>query len=318
MTTPTANAFPLVRVNESTIERAGTCLDGDNCPRYHCRLCGQYWLGNERHTCGLSRSGLEAPSHVKQLERKICTWMAEALEQNRDFATCTRIVLEKVKAAGLGEALLDAYGDRLIRELWRDRDLDDDEVFAPAKVNGAAAKVAPVIQPRPVVRQAMGVAWTALRYQVLNEGSSPPDRAGPAEGDEDMQSITPDNLSPLSGTDSASPLRPVADTPDTWAPPGTRRVDVEQLASAAALLESLFEVDGNWIRLGDLDRRRCRVLQLEYEAVADDARARAVAFGRLTAGLVDGQTVRERWTPEQLEDLVGDTLGAAPARPKIT
>jgi hypothetical protein len=133
-----------------------------------------------------------------------------------------------------------------------------------------------------------------------------------------MQSITPDNLSPLSGTDSASPLRPVADTPDTWAPPGTRRVDVEQLASAAALLESLFEVDGNWIRLGDLDRRRCRVLQLEYEAVADDARARAVAFGRLTAGLVDGQTVRERWTPEQLEDLVGDTLGAAPARPKIT
>jgi hypothetical protein len=268
MSTSTANAFPLVRVNEGAIERAGTCLDGDNCPRYHCRACGQYWLGNARHTCGLDTTGIGAASHLAQLEERICGWMAEALDQEADLSRCTRKVLDQVKAAGLGEALLDAYGDRLIRELWADRDHDGDE---PVRVNGVTTVIPRARQPALQVHRVVGVAWESTA----------------AVGDEDRATA-----------------------------PGTRLVDLEQLTTSAALLESLFHVDGNWIRLGDLDRRRCRVLQLEYEAMANAARTRALAFGLLVAGLDEGQTVRSRWTVEQLEDLVGDTLGrAAPARP---
>lgn len=37
-------------------ERAGTCLDGDRCPRWRCRRCGCYWLGpRSDHRCDLGR-----------------------------------------------------------------------------------------------------------------------------------------------------------------------------------------------------------------------------------------------------------------------
>ena len=88
-----------------------------------------------------------------------------------------------------------------------------------------------------------------------------------------------------------------------------RRVDVGQLTGSTALLESLFQIDVVSIRLGDLDKRQCKALQRRHQTAA-------TAFGRLADRLADGQTVRQRWTAEQLEDLVGDSLrGAAPARP---
>jgi hypothetical protein len=86
-------------------------------------------------------------------------------------------------------------------------------------------------------------------------------------------------------------------------------VDVAQLASRHALLQSLFRVGGRWVRLGDLDKQQCRTLQLEYEAAADDARLKAIVFAQLGDGLDEGQTVRQRWTAKQLKHLVGDTLG---------
>lgn len=35
-----------------TAERAGYCLEGDYCARWHCRLCDGYWLGRiNEHDC---------------------------------------------------------------------------------------------------------------------------------------------------------------------------------------------------------------------------------------------------------------------------
>ncbi len=156
--------------------------------------------------------------------------MEEELAANEDLATCERNVLGRVKAAGLGEVLLDTYGPKLIDELWRERDGHASDNHEPEQVNHVPT-------------------------------------------------------------------------------PGIRRVDVEQLATRAALLESLFYVDGNWIRLGDLDRRQCGALQRKYESVADAVRAKALAFAKLVDGLDEGQTVRQRWTAKQLKYLVGNTLG---------
>ncbi len=262
--------------NTSAVERAGYCADGDHCERWHCRACGRYWLGDAKHHCD---------SAVHELEQTIRTWMEEALEEDGDVATCARLVLQRVKAAGLGEALLDAYGDRLIAALWEDRDHDDDDhrrgrgkaSARAGQVNGASVVVQ---QPRREVHQ---VAVTPPTAALARRERQP-------------------------GT------------------PGSRRVDVAQLATGTALLDSLFQVAGQWVRLGDLDKSQCRALSLEYRALhleraaaADDARARSLAFRQLAADLGEGQTIRQRWTAKQLKALVGDTLrGAAPARPKAT
>ena len=46
--------------------------------------------------------------------------MEQAVNGGEDVATGARKVLQRVKAAGLGEAFLDAYGPRLIETLWRE------------------------------------------------------------------------------------------------------------------------------------------------------------------------------------------------------
>jgi hypothetical protein len=241
MTTSTAT-----RPIQSAVERAGVCADGDNCPRYHCRVCNVYWLGEPLHTCrpearAIAQSRrVPEPVSVLNLDERIYAWMEQALAEGGDAARCTRNVLERVKAEGLGEALLDAYGDRLIGELWRDRGGHVDHNHKDEKVSAK-------------------------------------------------------------------------NTPAS----GRRRVDVAQLATPAALIESLYQLDGNWYRLGDLNRLQCVALQHKYEAEADAVRARAIAFSHLVDGLADGQTVRQRWTAEQIEGLVGDTLrgGAASGTP---
>lgn len=237
---------PTDLVAERKVVRVGECAEGDHCPRYHCLECGEYWLGNRPHRCGSgSVAYLRGPSSSgEELTITITTWMREALAEHADVEASARDVLRRVKAAALVEALLDAYGARLIIEVWREH--QDEAHVAPV------AALTSHEPPRPQARR------------------SSPDRV-PTHGE--------------------------------------RRVDVEQLATESALLESIFYVDGRWIRLGDLDRHQCRALQLKHELMARE-------FRRLADALDEGQTVRQRWTTEQLEALIGDTLrGAAPHRP---
>jgi hypothetical protein len=127
MSTATPRARPS---DERAIERVGVCADGDNCSRYHCRACGRYWLGYPVHIC----------DSVSHLEETIGVWIEEALEEDADVATCARKVLAQVSAASLSDAFLDAYGDRLIQELWlvRNGNNNDDEHRDQGKANRVA------------------------------------------------------------------------------------------------------------------------------------------------------------------------------------
>lgn len=84
------------------------------------------------------------------------------------------------------------------------------------------------------------------------------------------------------------------------------------------MLEALVEVDGQWLRLGDLSSRQCRLLQHMHTAAAARSRELASAFARLADALGASETVRHRWTSEQLRSIFGDTLDAAPAQPAST
>jgi hypothetical protein len=46
--------------------------------------------------------------------------MEQALGKGHGPAASTRRLLQRVKTAGLDEALLDAHGARLIKQIWRD------------------------------------------------------------------------------------------------------------------------------------------------------------------------------------------------------
>jgi hypothetical protein len=249
------------QVAEQNIERAGECAEGDHCPRYRCRLCGAYWLGNAPHSCGTAESHSGSASNREQLEETICGWMDKALRVDGDVLAAAHTVFMQVKKAALGEALLDAYGERLLVEVWRERQ-----------------HVGGVQQP------------VHVEHQVV----SPP--------------LSPYGISHTSDRGRVA-VRVAGRGPVTQ---GTRRVDVGQLASDGALLEMLWPVDlGRLVRLGDLRKDQCRRLQRQHTAVAG-------AFGRLADSLAVGETVGERWTAMQLEDLVGDTLrAAAPALPSF-
>ena len=247
------------------IERVGECLDGDHCPRYHCHACGQYWLGNTEHHCGVAFHVEGAASPNDQLRETISRWMEVELKRSPDIAVAARNVIERVKAADLSEALIDAYGHRLVIAIWHQH--VDELRTGEGKTSSAAAPPTPVA---PVSQQRRGdhsrdTSWTASNGAVSRAAQTQQRR--------------------------------------------TRRVDVDQLKSDAALLEALFFVDGLWIRLGDLNKRQCRNLQVKHQEMAR-------AFGYLAAGLREGQTVRQRWTVDQIDSVMGETLReAASLRP---
>jgi len=94
----------------SGVEQVGTCLEGDNCPRFHCTACGAYWLKDPQHVCGTAEA----------IEQKVLTWMEEQLRRDADLGSSARAVVQRVINAGLGHSLLNAFGDRLILHLWFD------------------------------------------------------------------------------------------------------------------------------------------------------------------------------------------------------
>ncbi len=155
--------------------------------------------------------------------------MKTALALDHDVGRCTRKVLERVKEAGLADELLDAYGERMVGEVWREYGgVDDVDQAADAGLNADAG--GSMITPNGVRPPAPA---STVNHQVA----------------------------------SSSTHNPVA-AERSQAPRGARRVDVELLSTRSALLESLFEVAGQWVRLGDLDRRQCRLLQRQYAAAA--------------------------------------------------
>ncbi len=272
-----------LQTREPVVERVGECLDGDHCPRYHCRTCNRWWIGNEEHRCGEEPGYGGTDSTPRQLEARVIRWMEAELAKIDDVETCAWTVLEHARRAALGDALLDLFGDRIILDIWREHQVDQaaPPPYSAQRARGRRGANAPAAKP-PADLEPSAAGGNA-----------------PAETDARVRG------SPIpaeSYTDEVS-RRPRA-VQESFPERGLPLVDVDQLAREDAALEALVRVDGEWIRLGDLDGHQCRILQVKHDQAAR-------AFGRLADELADGETVRQRWTGEQLRELFGDTLDAA-------
>lgn len=84
--------------------------------------------------------------------------------------------------------------------------------------------------------------------------------------------------------------------------PGERRVDAEALRES--MLESLYKIGDEWVRLGDCDASACREAQRWFAKQAEGSLREAYMFGKLADTLKKGQVVRSRFDDEQLRGLL--------------
>jgi len=82
------------------------------------------------------------------------------------------------------------------------------------------------------------------------------------------------------------------------ASPGQRRVDVE--AVRESMLESLYNIGGDWVRLGDCDSAMCRTAQKWFAKQAEGNMREAFMFSKLADGLKGSKTVRAVFDDDQV------------------
>lgn len=83
-----------------------------------------------------------------------------------------------------------------------------------------------------------------------------------------------------------------------------RRIDLSQLQTEEALLETMYRIDGEWICLGDMRRHHVKKAQEQHETAA---RALATIYDTLNPG----DKVRQRFTEESLRSLMGSAQEVA-------
>ena len=94
--------------------------------------------------------------------------------------------------------------------------------------------------------------------------------------------------------------------------PRPRVVDLKPLRET---MESLYKVDGRWIRLGDMDSAACLKVAAMYRAAAISDEHKARHMRAIAAGLKEGQTVEQKYSERDLIQLYrvalppGNTLG---------
>lgn len=84
---------------------------------------------------------------------------------------------------------------------------------------------------------------------------------------------------------------------------GERRIDLSQLAGGTARLEAIVEVAGNFVRVGDLQKHECYLLQQRCIREAAMFLKRGKFFEALANGLPEGKKVQDVHTDESLTKL---------------
>lgn len=84
---------------------------------------------------------------------------------------------------------------------------------------------------------------------------------------------------------------------------GHRRVDIEQLQSDESLLDTIWYVDGEAVRLGDFTKGICQKAQGEFSKKARAIIQDVNFLDRLNHGLKGKATVRSAFTDDQLRAL---------------
>ncbi len=86
---------------------------------------------------------------------------------------------------------------------------------------------------------------------------------------------------------------------------GTRRVELSGVTTTLGILDSLFEVSpGSWCPLRDMDITWCEKVAVIYDKRANAMANKARILRALSARLEGIQTVGERWSEEEVIQLV--------------
>lgn len=104
------------------------------------------------------------------------------------------------------------------------------------------------------------------------------------------------------GRATGSPYR--GPRPTETPPSGHRRVDVSQLQGERALLSALVQVDGRWLTMAQLTMKDCLLLSGEQAELSRKHGKTADFFMELLDRLVDGSTVGQVYTENELRRLL--------------
>lgn len=89
----------------------------------------------------------------------------------------------------------------------------------------------------------------------------------------------------------------------TPAESGERRIDLSQLSGGTARLEAIVEVAGDFVRVGDLQKHECYLLQQRCIREAAMFLKRGKFFGTLADGLPEGKKVQDVHNDDSLAKL---------------
>lgn len=83
-------------------------------------------------------------------------------------------------------------------------------------------------------------------------------------------------------------------------PASRRRIDLDALKDDASLLEGTYQIDGRWVRIGDMDKSACRAAAKFFKGEALENAQNARYFHALAQALSGGETVRQRFDDDGL------------------
>lgn len=166
----------------------------------------------------------------------VCEWVQDRIDGGESEMEASRYALNRLRAEGLMDRVLDRFGDRLVADIWH-------------RFN--------VSHPRAAM-------WHVAR-----------------------------------GRPSANPA------PE----PGARRVDLSLLRDESSVLEALYQVDGEWVRLGDMVKHQCRTLADRYIQLTENSQRKADFFDQLATKLPKDKSVRVAYSEAQVRAML-EELGA--------
>ena len=86
---------------------------------------------------------------------------------------------------------------------------------------------------------------------------------------------------------------------------GNRKADPDELGKeGTSLLDTQYNVDGQYMTLGDMQKDHCRIVQKAYTKRAEGALRESHMFSRIADNLKKGETVRSRFTDDQVRSLL--------------
>ena len=89
--------------------------------------------------------------------------------------------------------------------------------------------------------------------------------------------------------------------------PGERRVNVDALKGGDSIMDTItYWIEGAEVSLGDMDKAKALAAKEDFEKQAEGNMRQAVFLGRVADGLRGRQTVRARYTVDELRALFSE------------